>query len=75
MESLIDWFLKVMLHSVKVYRDSFQAEYANVLHSAALASDAITDSKTVTGLLFIAKSEDAGKFFCVSYAGIFYDNC
>ncbi|KAL4223940.1 Mediator of RNA polymerase II transcription subunit 24 [Mactra antiquata] len=57
-ESLIYWILRVMLHSVKTYRENFQAEYANVLHASALAIDAITESKTVIGLMYIARSEN-----------------
>ena len=61
LQALVYWLLKVMLKSVQQYQESRQTEYQNVLHAAALAADAITDSNTVNGLLYIAQSEDSGK--------------
>lgn len=53
-----------MLRSVQQYQESRQSEHQNVLKAAALAAEAITESSTVTGLLYIAQSEDTGQYVC-----------
>ncbi|XP_060574517.1 mediator of RNA polymerase II transcription subunit 24-like [Ruditapes philippinarum] len=63
LQALVHWLLKVMLKCVQQYQESRQTEYQNVLHAAALAADAITDSYTVNGLLYIAQSEET-EVFC-----------
>lgn len=61
LQLLVHWLLKVMLKSVQHFADSKQQEYLNVLHSAALALHAMTQSSTVNALLYIARSEGSGK--------------
>lgn len=63
LQSLLHWLLRVMLRSVQQYQESRHKEYQNVLHAAALAADAITESSTVNGLVYIAQSEDS-EIFC-----------
>lgn len=63
LQSLLHWLLKVMLRAVQHYQESGQTEYQNVLHAATLAADAITESSTVNGLLYVAQCEDS-EIFC-----------
>lgn len=49
-----------MLKSVQQFQESKKPEHQNVLHAAALALHAMTQSNTVNALLYIARSESSG---------------
>jgi len=60
LQSLVHWLLKIMLKSVQTYQETKLPEHQNVLHAAAQALNAMTQSSSVNALLYIARSEGSG---------------
>ncbi|WAQ95065.1 MED24-like protein [Mya arenaria] len=51
LQSLVYWLLKVMLRSAQQFLESEQTEHQNLLHSGALALQAMAQSQTIASLL------------------------
>ncbi|XP_052811866.1 mediator of RNA polymerase II transcription subunit 24-like isoform X2 [Mya arenaria] len=59
LQSLVYWLLKVMLRSAQQFLESEQTEHQNLLHSGALALQAMAQSQTIASLLYIARAENS----------------
>ncbi|XP_052248773.1 mediator of RNA polymerase II transcription subunit 24-like isoform X10 [Dreissena polymorpha] len=62
LQSLVHWLLKVMLRAVQMIQEPAQLEYQTLLQSATAALQAISQSDTISALLYIAKTETSDVF-------------
>ncbi|XP_052248772.1 mediator of RNA polymerase II transcription subunit 24-like isoform X5 [Dreissena polymorpha] len=62
LQSLVHWLLKVMLRAVQMIQEPAQLEYQTLLQSATAALQAISQSDTISAILYIAKTETSDVF-------------